>query len=106
MLPGFLFEATNEKEHPVGGLTPQAWTPETSLAFMDEAEIDIAVLSISTPGIQLPDRAASRTLARKSNELAASLISKYPKRFGAFASVPMPNVDDAIEEVIYGLDVL
>ena len=41
------------------------------------------------------------------NELAASLISKYPKRFGAFAAVPMTNVnDDAIKEIIYALDVL
>jgi predicted TIM-barrel fold metal-dependent hydrolase len=106
MLPDFFFEATNEKESPVGGLKPQAWTPETSLAFMDEAEIDITVLSISTPGIQLLDRVAGRNLARKCNELAASLISKYPKRFGVFAAVPMPNIEDAIEEVIYTLDVL
>jgi 6-methylsalicylate decarboxylase len=106
MLPGFFFEATNEKENPVGGLKPQPWTPENSLAFMDEAEIDIAILSISTPGVQLQDRQASRKLARQCNELAASLISKYPKRFGAFASVSMSNIEDAIEEVKYALDVL
>jgi len=106
MLPDFFFEATNEKENPVGGLKPQAWTPENSLAFMDEAEIDIAVLSISTPGIQLSDRTAGQKLARKCNELAASLISRYPKRFGAFASVPMSDIGDAIDEVVYALDVL
>ena len=106
MLPDFFFEATNEKENPVGGLKPQTWTPETSLAFMDEAGIDIAILSISTPGIQLPDRCAAQELARKCNELAASLISRYPKRFGAFASMPMSDIDDAIDEMIYALDVL
>jgi 6-methylsalicylate decarboxylase len=106
LLPDFFFEATNEKEKPVGGLKPQRWTPETSLAFMDEAGIDVAILSISTPGIQLPDRLADRKLARKCNELAASLILKYPKRFGAFASVPLPVTDDAINEIFYALDVL
>jgi len=106
MLPDFFFEATNEKENPVGGLRPQKWTHENSLAFMDEAEIDVAVLSISTPGIQLSNRTAARELANKCNELAASLISKYPKRFGAFASVPMSDIDDAIDEAIYALDVL
>jgi 6-methylsalicylate decarboxylase len=106
MLPDFFFEATNEKENPVGGLKPQAWTPENSIAFMDEAEIDIAILSISTPGVQLQDMQAARELARKCNEFAASLISKYPKRFGAFASVPMSDIRDAIEEVKYALDVL
>jgi predicted TIM-barrel fold metal-dependent hydrolase len=106
MLPDFFFEATNEKENPVGGLAPQRWTPEGSVAFMDEAGIDVAILSISTPGIQLPDRQAGRELARKCNEFAATLIAKHPKRFGAFAGVSMSNIDDAIDEVKYALDVL
>jgi predicted TIM-barrel fold metal-dependent hydrolase len=106
MLPEFFFEATNEKANPVGGLKPQVWTIESSLAFMEEAQIDIAVTSISTPGIQLPDRLASRELARKCNDFAASLVAKYPRRFGALASVPMPNIDNAIEEACYALDVL
>ena len=106
MLPEFFFEATNEKDNPVGGLKPQAWSIGSSLAFMDELEIDIAVTSISTPGIELPDRFASRELARKCNEFAASLIAKYPGRFGALASVPMPDIDDAIAETVYALDVL
>ncbi|HLX93509.1 MAG TPA: amidohydrolase family protein [Puia sp.] len=106
MLPEFFFQATNEKANPVGGLKPQAWSIEGSLAFMDKVEIDIAVTSISTPGIELPDRLASKELARKCNDFAASLIAKYPRRFGAFAGVPMPNIDDAIEEACYGLDVL
>jgi len=106
MLPDFFFEATNEKESPVGGLKPQSWTPKGSLAFMEEAAIDVAILSISTPGIQLSDRRAARELARKCNELAASLISKHPKRFGAFASVSMSNINDSIDEMKYALDVL
>jgi 6-methylsalicylate decarboxylase len=107
LLPDFFFEATNEIENPVGGLKPQAWSPEISLSFMDEAKIDIAILSISTPGIQLLDRQKGRDLARRCNELSASLISKYPARFGAFAAIPMgSHIDDAREEVIYALDVL
>jgi predicted TIM-barrel fold metal-dependent hydrolase len=106
MLPDFFFEATNEKENPVGGLAPQRWTPEGSLAFMDEAGIDIAILSISTPGIELPDKLAARDLARKCNELAATLISKHPKRFGAFASVPTSDINEAVDQMTYALDVL
>jgi len=106
MLPEFFFEATNEKANPVGGLKPQVWSIGASLAFMDELEIDIAVTSISTPGIELHDRIASKKLARKCNDFAAMLVSKYPQRFGALASVPMPNIDDAMEEVSYALDVL
>lgn len=105
-LPKFFYEATNDPENPVGGSKPQEWTVEESLKFMDEMGIDIAITSISTPGIQLRDRNASKDLARKCNDFAASLIAKYPKRFGALASVPMPNIDDGIEEIVYALDVL
>ncbi|GGH12242.1 amidohydrolase [Sphingobacterium alkalisoli] len=106
MLPNFFYEATNDKENPVGGSKPQVWTTEKSLAFMDEMGIDIAITSISTPGIQLFDSKASKRLARECNDFAASLIQQHPKRFGALASVPMPNLDDAIEEICYALDVL
>lgn len=106
MLPEFFFEATNESANPVGGLKPQPWSPEASLTFMEEAGIDVAILSISTPGIELRDRFASRKLARKCNDFAATLIEKFPRRFGALGSVPMPDMDDAIEEAIYALDVL
>jgi predicted TIM-barrel fold metal-dependent hydrolase len=106
MLPEFFFEATNEKANPVGGLKPQPWSIERSLAFMDEAEIDIAVTSISTPGIALHNKVAARELARKCNDFAAALVLKFPGRFGALGSVPMPDIDDAIAAVIYALDVL
>src|SRR5882757_2964213 len=88
MLPEFFFEATNEKDNPVGGLKPHAWSIENSLAFMDEMKIDIAVTSISTPGIELQDRNASKKLARQCNDFAASMVAKHPHRFGALASVP------------------
>lgn len=77
-LPKFFYEATNDPENPVGGSKPQEWTVEESLKFMDEMGIDIAITSISTPGIQLRDRNASKDLARKCNDFAASLIAKYP----------------------------
>ena len=106
MLPEFFFEATNEAGKPVGGLHPQAWSVENSLAFMDEAQIDVAIVSTSTPGVQLSDRQASRDLARRCNELAASMMAEHPRRFGAFATLPMPHPDDALEEMAFALDVL
>jgi predicted TIM-barrel fold metal-dependent hydrolase len=106
MLPNFFYEATNDIEKPVGGSKPQPWTVERSLAFMDQMGIDIAITSISTPGIQLLDREASKKLARECNELGASLIANYPKRFGSLAAVPMSNLDDAIAEIVYALDIL
>jgi len=96
-----------KKGNPVGGLKPQAWSPEISLAFMDEARIDIAYYPSAHRGYNCLTGKKGRDLARKCNELSASLILKYPRRFGAFAAIPMGgDLDDAREEVIYALDVL
>ncbi len=46
LLPDFFWSDTNEAANPVGGITPPPWTESTALAFMDDAGIDVAVLSI------------------------------------------------------------
>ncbi|CAE6746824.1 amidohydrolase family protein [Paraburkholderia nemoris] len=84
-----------------GGVAP-TWSVEAALAMMDENGIDEGILSISS-GPTLPDAA---TLLRKCNDLAAELRARHPGRFGSFASLPLPDVDAALKEVSYCLDVL
>ena len=106
ILPGFFFEATNESDHPVGGVAPAPWSKESALAYMDDAEIDVSVVSISTPGVHVGDDVAAGDLARRMNELAAQLIQERPDRFGAFAALPLPDLDGSLRALEYGLDVL
>jgi len=73
---------------------------------MDDAAIDVAMLSISTPGVHVGDDRRARTLARRCNEFAAHLVQSRPDRFGSFAALPLPDVDGAMEEMSYALDVL
>src|SRR5260221_7878472 len=73
---------------------------------MDEAEIDVAITSISTPGVHMGDDSAARDLARRVNEPSAELIQERPDRFGGFAALPLPDVDGALRALEYGLDVL
>lgn len=82
------------------------WTPEGSLEVMDKHDIATAVTSISAPGVYFGDEGFARDLARECNEYAASLIRDYPGRFGAFAILPLPDVDAAIAELAYALDTL
>jgi predicted TIM-barrel fold metal-dependent hydrolase len=105
-LPDFFWRETNEGASPVGGITPPPWTESAALAFMDDAGIDIAVLSISTPGVHVGDDNRARALARRCNEFAAQLVHRRPDRFGSFAALPLPDVDGALEELSYALDVL
>jgi aminocarboxymuconate-semialdehyde decarboxylase len=74
------------------------------LSFLDYAGIDVAVTSISTPGVHTGDDAAARALARRCNELAAELIRDRPDRFGGFACLPLPDVDGALAELAYAFD--
>ena len=75
-----------------------AWTPEASLAAMDEANVGRAVLSISSPGVHFGNDAEARELARQCNDYAVALGRQNPGRFSFFAALPMPDVDGAIRE--------
>jgi 6-methylsalicylate decarboxylase len=106
MLPDFFWEETGNAHAPVGGFAPPQWSREASLSFMDDAGIDIAMLSLSTPGVHVGDDTRARGLARRCNEFAAQLVQSRPDRFGSFAALPLPDVDGALEELRYALDVL
>jgi aminocarboxymuconate-semialdehyde decarboxylase len=104
ILPDFFFQATNEADHPAGGVAPAPWSRASMLSFLDDAGIDVAVTSISTPGVHTGDDAAARALARRCNELAAELIRDRPDRFGGFACLPLPDVEGALAELAYAFD--
>jgi predicted TIM-barrel fold metal-dependent hydrolase len=106
ILPEFFWRETNDSTHPVGGIAPPPWDEASALAFMDDAGIGAAITSISTPGVHTGDDARARRLARRCNEFSASLIQQRPDRFGAFAALPLPDVDGALTELAYIDDVL
>jgi predicted TIM-barrel fold metal-dependent hydrolase len=106
IMPPFYFDAIAQGGEVTGGVTPPPWSAAGALAFMDELEIDIAITSISTPGVHLGDDRAARTLARRCNEFAAELLAAHPSRFGGFAILPLPDVEGALAELEYSLDVL
>jgi len=106
ILPEFFYRATNDLHNPVGGLKPAPWTKESTLSYMDDAGIDVAITSISTPGVHMGDDAAANALARRCNELSATLIQDHPERFGGFAALPLPDVDGSLRALEYSLDIL
>jgi 6-methylsalicylate decarboxylase len=82
------------------------WEPEITVAMMDRQGIATAMLSVSSPGVYFGNDDAARALARSVNEFAARNAQDHRGRFGTFASLPLPNIDAALEEIGYALDVL
>jgi predicted TIM-barrel fold metal-dependent hydrolase len=108
MLPPGYLAALAERGIQVGGGQPflTGWDPQSSLDLMEQYDISRAMLSISDPGIAFGDALLARDLARLCNEYAAELMRSHPGRFGAFAVLPLPDVDGALRELEYALDTL
>jgi 6-methylsalicylate decarboxylase len=106
IIPDFYWEASNEDGNAAGGINPPSWSLEGAIAYLDKAGIDVAVPSISTPGVHFGDDDAARTLARRVNEYLADIKRNRPDRFGGFAAVPLPDVDGSLEQIEYAFDVL
>jgi uncharacterized protein len=69
------------------------------LKAMDEAGIDVAVLSLTTPGVQNLDADVAVDLARSSNDYLAAAVHTTPERFQGFAALPTPSPDRAAKEL-------
>lgn len=82
------------------------WTPAKAIEEMDQGGVATSITSITTPGLWFGENDYARRLARACNEYAAKLVSDYPRRFGMFVNLPLPDVDGSLEEIAYGLDVL
>jgi predicted TIM-barrel fold metal-dependent hydrolase len=106
VIPDFYWEASNEDGNAAGGITPPRWSLEGAIAYLDEAGIDVAVPSISTPGVHFGDDEAARTLARRVNEYLADIKRNRPDRFGGFAVLPLPDIEGSLEALEHALDVL
>ncbi|HUK59467.1 MAG TPA: amidohydrolase family protein [Stellaceae bacterium] len=84
-----------------------SWTPGTSIEAMEKAGIETAISSITSPGIWFGDGVEkARARARECNEFGAGMARDFPKRFGMFAAIPLPDIEGSLREIEYALDTL
>jgi predicted TIM-barrel fold metal-dependent hydrolase len=72
---------------------------ELRLREMDEAGIDIQVLSHGAPGTQKLDAETSVRMARQTNDRLAAFVTANPKRFAALCLLPTPDPVAAADEL-------
>ncbi len=94
-----------------GGMAPPVWSVDGALASMDELQTAVGIVSLSTPGVHLTGDGAepapqARRWARRANEFSAEVVKDRPDRFGFLATLTLPDVDGALDEVAHAFDVL
>jgi predicted TIM-barrel fold metal-dependent hydrolase len=73
---------------------------EKRLAGMDASGIDIAILSMTVPGVQgILDRGEAVSRAREINDFLAARVARHPDRFAGFASVALQDPAEAAKEL-------
>src|SRR6185503_8797530 len=105
-IPPFYTEAARAAGRvPPRGTYPQC-SPEESLEAMDRHGIEVAITSFVQSAGNLGRGPEFLKLTRRFNDYAAELCARWPERFGAFASIPLPDVDGALAAIDYALDEL
>ena len=69
------------------------------LALMDDTGIHMQVLSVAQAQPYLTDRQAAAEAARLANELFSEACRAHPDRFRVFATLPLPHVAEALDEI-------
>jgi predicted TIM-barrel fold metal-dependent hydrolase len=82
------------------------WNLTKALEDMDKFGVATSIGSISEPGVHFGDDARARALARDCNDFGAKMMHDYPRRFGLFAILPLPDVDGSLKEIEYAFDTL
>lgn len=112
-----------------GAINPswEGYSPEKTIEWMDQAGVDVAFASQTTPGVWLADgygnsNAVSRNpasigpgtqtidearaLVLEMNEFGAQMVSDYPGRFAILAALALPDVDGSLSAIEYAFDTL
>ena len=82
------------------------WSVQKTLDDMDKGGVATAITSPTTPQVTGLDAARAARVARESNEYAKKLESDHPGRFGTFAMLPFPHIDECLKEIAYAFDTL
>ncbi|MBL7258546.1 amidohydrolase family protein [Paractinoplanes lichenicola] len=86
-------------EH-VRAIMPQATDPVRRIADLDRMGIDVQAISVAPAGyFYWTDPALGLQLAQMQNDNLSKIVADHPDRFVGLATVPMQDVDAAVQEL-------
>jgi len=75
------------------------YDPVPRLEDLKEYGIDIQILSLTTPSVELISASEGVTWAKKVNDYFAELCSEYKGKFFAYATLPFQDVPESLKEL-------
>jgi len=69
------------------------------IGIMDQAGIDMQVLSMTSPGVQMFDAGTATSMARSTNDQLAAAVARRPTRYAALASIAPQDPEEAAKEI-------
>ncbi len=99
--PGRAFTESMAKAGPFGAklIALLADIGAGRVAAMDEAGLDMQVLSLNSPGVEQSDPDEAVAVSADANDVLAAAVRQHPTRFVAMASLPMGAPDKAALEL-------
>ena len=85
--------------HPAAG-----WKPGSPLEIDSDDRLDGAMLTLCAPDLPVGDRDAWTAACRTFNEAAAVAKEQIDWLGGAYAAIPFPFVEEALDEIRFALD--
>lgn len=79
---------------------------EGRIAHMNETGIDMQVISITSPGVQVFDAITARVLASQANDVLSEAIKRHPTRFAGLATLAPQHPESAAKELDRAVNVL
>lgn len=103
--PEYLAHLKASGLHWTGGPLIPEWNLDIARETMDRTGITQAIAS-PVPQVYWGDDDDAARWARHCNEFSADMVRQDPTRFGAFATLPLPDTKAALKELEYALDTL
>jgi len=101
--PGFNslwgFYLNSPSDRPRAIIEKLQWLDERRVKDMDASGIDMHVLSLTGPGVQIFDGPTAVAVSKSSNDQLAEAIRKHPTRFTGIAAIAPQNPQEAAKEL-------
>lgn len=84
----------------------KSWSVQKTLEDMDKGGVATSMTSPTLPQVTPLGKDVAIRIARESNEYAKKLETDHPGRFGTWAMLPLPHIDESLKEIAYAFDTL